>query len=198
MTVIKDGTGTGFLAKVDDENFLHTSARTFSMATYVSANNELVFAVTGTTTIPAGAAVEKTILVLINNATSTQTIAIQSVIASIQGDPGQPATFKAYLGKRTYSSGGTLVTPTNLNAGSPNTLDVTVAADNPTLGGTDTFFAQVFFELTLTGEFVINGLIILPPSGSLRGTVTGSGAATGGKIASIVIEYFAIDTLSIS
>lgn len=196
MTVIKDGTGESFLAKVDNTNSLHTAARTFSLAVYASAAKGQTFSIFGTTTIAAG--VEKTGIILINNPTSKETIGILSVLSAIQGEAGRPVTFRSYLGKSTYTGGGTVITPVNSNTGSLNTLDVTAVADNPVLGGTDTLISQSFQEATSGGFFQIEGRLVLAPTGSFRLTVTGDPAASGTRISAITIEYFVIDTTSIS
>lgn len=190
MTVIKDGTGTSELAKVDNENRIHTADVDIALVTHESGAHGLSFDVLGTTTIAAS--VEKTILVLINSSAST-TIAIQSNVISIQGETGKPVTLKAYIGKRTYTSGGSVATPVNLNVGSPTTINVTAVQDNPTLGGSDSLISQAFLEATSTGLFDIAGAIILPPTASIRVTVMGDSTAAGTKIAATRFEYFALD-----
>lgn len=190
MTVIKDGTGTSQLARIDDENRLHVSAVTITESAHVSIHEGKAFSIIGTTTITN---VEKTIILLINDTTSEDTIAIESLRIGLQGESGKPATFKLYVGRRTYSSGGTVITPVNLNVASTNTLDVTTVQDNPTIGGSDSQAQQAFFETTTTFDTEFNGNIVLPPSASIRITVTGDSTASGTKTALARILYFVIN-----
>lgn len=200
MTVLKDGTGKGYLVKVDDENFLHVSARTYVLMVHMSASEQLAFSSVGTTQIAAGA--EKTILVLINNITSTKIISVKSIIQSIQGETGKPALIKGYVGKKTYTSGGTAITPTNLYAGSNNVMDVSVYQDNNpsnlVLGGTDVEFGRIYMEITGTTEFLFDGALILPPGGSVRIAATGHATAAGTNYATEIVQYFELDQDSIS
>jgi hypothetical protein len=167
--------------------------------TYVSNTMRLAFSVTGTTTIVA--AVEKTILLLINNTASNQTIAIKSVVQSLQADTVGPALFIGYIGKKTYTSGGVSITPTNFYTNSPNEINVSAysnSSDDLALGGTDMEFGRIYMGISIPSEFNFDGAMILPPGCSIRATVTGILGATGGKIATEVIQYFMVDTNAIS
>ena len=191
MTVIKDGAGTSLLARVDTQNRLHTATISQQEIAHTSVHDQLAFSVIGTTVITAS--VEKTVLILINNHTSLNTIAIGGLRISLQGDTLHPATFKGYIGRSTYTVGGTAQTPVNISANSKNSLDVLAYSDNPTLGGSDTQFQQSFQEFTTTLDFGIDGAIILPPSSSIRFTVTGDASAVGTKTAFVRILYYAVD-----
>jgi hypothetical protein len=191
MTVIKDGTGTSLLARVDIQNRLHTVSISQTEIAHTSVHGEASFSVIGTTTIVAST--EKTILILINNPTSINTIAIGGLRIALQGESGKVTTFKAYLGRSTFTSGGTIRTPTNLNANSPVSLDVSTYSDNPTLGGSDIQFQQAFEENTVTLDTDFDGSIVMPPSSSIRITVTGDTGAAGTKVAFVRFLYYAID-----
>lgn len=197
MSEIQDGTGSGNFAKVDTAHFLHTSSKTHVLMVNVSASKQLAFSAIGQTTIISG--VEKNIFVIINNVTSANNIAVKSIIQSIQGEDGKPALFKGYIGKKTYVSGGTKITPTNFFAGSNGMLDVSIYSDNPTLdGGQDFEFGRIYMEQSGTTEFLFDGAMIIPPGGSGRVSVTGDPTASGTKIAVEVAQYFALDTESIT
>lgn len=189
MTVIKDGSGQGFLAKVNDENRLNTHTVSIQEAAHVSIRNEKTFSIFGETTIVAGT--EKTILILINN--SSNLIAIDSVLASIQGETGKPVIFRIYIGKKTYTSGGTSKTPLNLNVTSAVTIDVTTVENNPTLGGTDSEAFKIFLESTGAFATDFGGSIVLGRQGSTRITVTGDVAASGTKTGLSRIIFFELD-----
>ena len=194
MTVIKDGTGTSQLVKVDSENRLHTSTVETSEPAHTSIHEQLTFGVIGSTTIVAST--EKTILLLINNITSARKIGIDILRISLQGDAGHPATFKAYIGRSTYTSGGIAKTPVNLYANSTNVLDVTVYSNSTNdlvIGGSDSQIQQAFFETTTTYDTMFGSTIILPPNSSFRVTITGDAGAAGTKIAFSRVLYYAID-----
>jgi hypothetical protein len=189
MTVIKDGTGTGNLAKVDDLNRLSTTGIGITEASESSVIDHLAFSLIGTTLITN---VEKTILVLINNATSTKKLSIQRHRIGLQGETGKPATFKTYIGNKTYTASGTVATPVNLYTGSADILDITAYQDNPTLGGTDVQIQQAYLETTSIVDTEFDGALIAPPSSSIRVTVTGDSTASGTKNAFARILYHSL------
>jgi len=194
MTVIKDGSGTNLLARVDNQNRLHIASIDTSEPSHVSIHDHLTFATIGTTTITAST--EKTVILLINNTASTHTLAIDLLRISLQGETGKPATFKSLIGRTTYSSGGVAKTPVNLYANSTNVLDVSVY-DNSTndlvIGGSDSQIQQAFLESTTTYDTNFNSTVILPPNSSFRVTVTGDATAAGTKIAFARVLYFDVD-----
>ena len=189
MTVIKDGTGTGFLARIDLENLLETHSVTTDEYAHESIAHGGSYRILGTTTITA--ATEKTVLIVIND--SDDLITVDRVTTSIQGESGKPATFKTYIGRRTYTSGGTSVTPINLYANSAKVLDISAYYDNPTLGGSDSQIQQAFMETTTTLDTQFDSAIVLPPNSSIRITITGDAAAAGTKIAFSRLLYYRID-----
>lgn len=160
-------------------------------AAQASVHDQLAFSIIGTTLITAA---EKTVLVLINNTTSSRTIAVESLRIGLQGETGKPATFRMYIGRRTYTAGGSAVTPVNLNATSTLVLDVAAYQDNPTLGGSDSQAQQSFLESTATFDTSFNGEIVLPAGGSMRATVQGDATASGTKTALARLLYFALAT----
>lgn len=178
MTVIKDGTGQGFLTKVDEDNHLSTRSVAQSEAAHISIRNQKTFSILGQTTTVA--AVEKTILVVINN--SSELLAVDNILVSLQGESGKPAIFRGYVGQKTFTSGGTAVTPVNLNVTSTTTIDTIAVENNPTLGGSDTQALKIFLESTGAFATDFDGIIILGQGGSIRVTVEGDAAAVG-KIA---------------
>lgn len=191
MTVIKDGSGSGYLVKVDNENFLHTSSRVYKLSAHESISSGLAFSIVGTTTITAS--VEKTVVVLINNSNSGIDIGLEMHTMAIQGDSGHPAIVNVYLGNKTYLSGGTILTPVGLNTGISQTLNVTAIGNNPVLGGLDSLIAVKMFETTTTFDFIIDAKRVLSPGGSFRVTITGDAGAVGTKVMFSTVEYFKIN-----
>lgn len=189
MTVIKDGSGQGFLAKVNDENRLSTHTVSIQETAHVSIRNEKTFSIFGETTIAAG--IEKTVLILINN--SPNLVAIDNVLASIQGETGKPVIFRIYIGKKTYTSGGISKTPLNLNVTSLVTIDVTTVENNPTLGGADSEAFKIFLENTGAFATDLEGSVILGRQGSIRITITGDAAASGTKIGLSRLIFFELN-----
>lgn len=191
ITVIKDGAGTSQLARVDNQNRLHTSSVDHIEISHASIHDQEAYSVIGATTIAAGA--EKIVLILINNPTSPDLIAIDSLRIALIGETGKPVTFKAYIGRRTYTSGGTIAIPVNLYANSTTILDVSSYYDNPTIGGTDLQIQQAFEEATTTLDTTFDGSIILPPNSSIRITATGDATASGSKTAFVRLLYYRVD-----
>lgn len=178
MTVIKDGTGTGVLTKVDEENNFHTISVSVPEAAHVSIRDKKTFSILGRTTIAAG--IEKTVLVIINN--STNLLGIDNILVSLQGESGKITIFRTYVGTRTYTTGGSSKTPVNLNVTSTGSIDVTAVENNPTLGGSDSEAFSAFFESTGSFATAFDGRIVLGISGSIRVTVEGDALAAGTKI----------------
>lgn len=176
MTVIKDGSGTGFLAKVGANNDLHVRS---IQSTEISNASEsgVAFQAEGETTIVAG--VQKTILILINNGDTN--LQIGNIFISIKNETGKITTINAYIGKATIVSGGSVRSAINLNTGSVNVPNVTLYEDNPTLGGTDNVIIELYFQYGDGSNFVLsfNGGIVLTRNGSFRITCTGAAGAAG-------------------
>lgn len=191
MTVIKDGTGEGFLAGVNDANRLKTESVTTQDGSD-AADLGFCFFTNGTTAITSGT--EKTVIVIVN--TGTFTYEIGRVFLSVQNQ--QPpstgvnptiTTTKMYVGNVT-ASGGTLKTPVNANTGSLNTAFTTIRADGPTITGTDFEIKQLYFLLDDSQLVDFSGSIVLGPTGSFRITCTGGGGASGNLLCASNIQFF--------
>ena len=175
MTVIKDGTGQGFLAGVNNANQLLTRSVNITEIAYASELGN-AFQTDGETTIASGT--EKTVIVMVNNA--EQNIEIERTFLSIKNQSGIITTVKTYLGTATVESGGSSKTPKNLNSSSLNTVNVTVLENNPTItSGSDVKIQEQYFQLqdTQTNEYA--GGMVLGKNGSVRVTCTGGSGAVG-------------------
>jgi hypothetical protein len=186
MTVIKDGSGSSFLAGVTGDNRLQTEAIAVTDYAHSSQENGNAFQSFGTTTITA--ATEKNVFVLINNSSSP--IAIKRFVISIQGETGKPVTIKGYIGSKTYTSGGTTKTPVNLNPSSLEISNVTFVSDNPTLGGSDNQTIELYLESTGVTIGDQDGMIILGKDNSTRITCTGAAGAAGTNNCSITATWY--------
>lgn len=177
MTVIKDGSGTGFLAKVGAGNDLHVVATTISEISAATGDG-VAFEAEGETTITA--ATEKTVLVMIND--GDEALEIGNIFLSIRNDTvGIITVVKMYLGNATVTAGGTEKDPINLNTASVNSPEVEIFENNPTIGGTDTKILELYFQLGDGSNEIIpfDGGISLSKNGSFRVTVTGGVGASG-------------------
>lgn len=175
MTVIKDGAGTGLLARVDNENLLEAHAVATDEYVFEGIAHGNAFRVLGNTTITA--TTEKTVLILINNGDAI--LGIDRVTTSIQGESGKPVTIKIYIGNATVTAGGSTATPVNTNVTSVNVLNATGTQNNPTIGGTDTNILTVYMESTSIDRELTNGAIVLGRNNSIRVTCTGAAGAAG-------------------
>lgn len=187
MTVIKDGTGTSMLAKVCHQNMLATESVTIPNVAYASQVDANTYQVVGITTI-AAVGTEKTVSVLINN--GDRSIAISRILISIEGETDKPVQLRAFLGQRTYTSGGTAKTPVNLHVTSTNVSDTSFYYDNPVLGGTDSEFGYFVLESTTAIVIPIDGQIVLPQSASIRHTCEGATGAAGTKRCYVTYTWY--------
>jgi len=191
MTVIKDGTGQGFLAGVAKNNRLFVDAVTIPEIAFHSLEEGTAFQLEGEALITA--ATETTVLIIINDE-SEKLISIERFLVSIQGESGKITTIKAYIGNATVS-GGTTKSLVNLNTTSVQTLSVT-ARENvapASIGGTDSRIQENYMELTETIEFLYIGAIILGRLGSFRVTCTGAAGAAGTKNCDASFLLFNVD-----
>lgn len=175
MTVIKDGTGQGFLAGVNNANQLLTRSINITEIAYASELGN-AFQTDGETTIASGT--EKTVIVMVNNA--EQNIEMERTFLSIKNQSGVITTVKTYLGTANVESGGSSKTPKNLNSSSLNTVNVTVLENNPTItSGSDVKIQEQYFQLQDTQTNEYTGGIVLGKNGSVRVTCTGGSGAVG-------------------
>lgn len=137
---IKDGGGTGNEASVTTAGQVKVIAESHSTQFHHSLENEAAYQVTGDF-----ASINNSTHALIHfKNTSTTKIVIVTYLRmqmlDFAGGAAVPnvATYFSLGFGRTYGSGGTAVTPVNMNRGSGLTADATVYDNNPTLAGTFT------------------------------------------------------------
>ncbi len=134
--MIEDGTGSGKLAKVSDER-LRTFSVSSSLTNHISSEqeNQTVFTAIGTATVVSGTTV---LLHIINNDPSDLLVVDRVMIqaAGLGGTLPLSGTYFSLGYGRTVTSGGTSITPVNLNRTSTNAADVTATSSNPNMTGT--------------------------------------------------------------
>jgi hypothetical protein len=184
--MIKDGTGGGFLAGVTFENRLMTVAKTESLQHLVSQDYGQAYQVIGEANLVNG----ETVVLHLKNISSDKNMIVTYIrhqIVSPTGGTSLPNVsnyFKIGAG-RTYSSGGTLVVPTNVNIGSGNLAQAEIYTGSPVLTGTDKSLDRWYTKAdsdmnTMNKE----GALIVQPNNTL--TISYIGDQTGGIIYSRV------------
>src|SRR3972149_8600985 len=132
---IEDGTGSGTLVQVSD-NRLRAFAVNVPLTNHISveATNQTVFTAIGTATVVSGTTV---LLHVINNDPSNLLVMDRVVVqgTNLGGIPTSGTYFSLGYG-RTVTSGGTSITPVNLNRTAVNVANVTATASNPNMTGT--------------------------------------------------------------
>ena len=181
MEQIKDGTGSGYLARVDSDHRLRTYAKSASIQHVVSEHEEEAYQVIGIATLSAGTVVALHIK-NISSGNMVVTYLRHQVVGATGGTsfPNTSNYFTIGLG-RTYSSGGSLVTPVNVFGGSGNTAEVTAYHGDPTLAGTaleiDRWYTKSDADMN---TFNKEGALIIPSNQTME--VSYIGDRTGGTI----------------
>jgi len=179
---IKDGTGSGFMAKVDSDNRLRTYAKSASIQHVVSEHDEGAYQIIGIATLSAG-----TVPVLhIKNVSSDTNMVITYIRHQVIGAAGGTAFpndsnyFSVRLG-RTYSSGGDTATPVNVFSGSGNVAKITAYQNEPTLSGTadeiDRWYTKSDGDMNTYNK---EGALLVPPNKTIE--VAYVGDRTSGTI----------------
>ena len=138
--MIDDGVGQGYSAKVTKRNQLATYTESASIQHYISANQGQAYQVIG----DFATVNNSTHTVLhVKNSDSDRVMVVTYIrvnLLDFAGGTSVPnvATYFDIGFGRTVSSGGTAVTPVNMNRDSGNTASVTATDNNPTMAGTFT------------------------------------------------------------
>ena len=136
--IIEDGTGQGYKAGVNSENRLRTNSVVEELQHHYSKTEGQVYQIQGSET--AVGATTQTIL-HIKNTSTTRLFVISYIRVQLIGEAGGtalpvPATSFEIGFNQTYTSGGTAVTPVNMNAASGNAADLICYDNSPVVGGT--------------------------------------------------------------
>ena len=139
---IEDGTGKGYGLKIGKEGHLRSVSITNDMPAHISQHEGLSFQCVATHVI-SGAGT-KTVLHIRNDSDTHVLIPTLWLIQLVDpaGGTAVPSinTYTTLTFGETYSSGGTALTPVNLNRMSSNIPAATIYHNNPTLTGTATEF----------------------------------------------------------
>ena len=174
MSIIVDGIGTGYKAKVGSDNRLRVYSKSASLQHVVSEDNEQAYQVIGLADL---AATTVTVLHLKNLSSHLLIITyIRHQVVGASGGTSFPNTsnyFQVGMG-RTYVSGGSVTTPVNVSAGSGNLAEVTAYQGAPVLTGTfneiDRWYTKDDGDMN---TFNKEGALIIQPNNTMEISYTG-------------------------
>lgn len=136
MVRIEDGTGKGFSTQVDKNHHLHVEATSLPVQTVASQRDEQAYQVIGDYTI-TGSGTFNTLHIANNNENLSMIVTFMRVEGvGLTGGTYGTSTVWEIGNNSVFSTGGTEVTPINVNLASGNDADVTAHDNNPTLTGT--------------------------------------------------------------
>ncbi|KKM87174.1 hypothetical protein LCGC14_1271620 [marine sediment metagenome] len=168
--MIRDGTGKGYLVQVTSTNRLAVEAISKSLQHEISENKGQAYQVIGMATLASGTVISLHIL----NTSSTRNLVVTYIRHQIIDESGGTALPNAsnyfrIAFNRTFSSGGSTVTPVNLNQGSGNEAEVTAYDTNPTLAGTakeiDRWYTKAEADMN---TFNKEGSIVIQPNHTME------------------------------
>jgi len=183
---IESGLGNGKTAGVDDDNHLKTAAHTQSKLAFISQDKGKAFTIYGRRDFVAANTNEG---ILYFKYTGNKNFYIQSiqVAANTMDVSGVGNKVEIYLDSA-YISGGTTVTPINLNRGSGNVLDALVYNGNTDLAVTAGSTEIVDFRLGADSyEWHIDNALVLAPNSVLY--ILGEVQNIGDKIRVMVLGF---------
>ena len=176
---ITDSTGKAYGAKIDENYRLFTLSIT-ATAQHEASERGKAYQVIGETATLTSAT---TTILHIKNTSSTEEAVFTYFRMQTADDNATIPAIAQYFGigfGRTYSSGGTLTVPVNMNTGSGNVASMTCYGNSPVLTGTNVEFDKVWNKVE--GELYIfnkGGSVILAPNKTLE--VYYVGTATAGR-----------------
>jgi len=181
MTTIKDGTGSGYIAKVDNRNRLHTRAVSTDEA-FFSLEDGRAFNI-NTGVIDLSNAVDTPCIYLKND--ETQTLVITSVAIGVAASTGGSATIPVEATFIRNPTTGTIITST------PTDVDIN---SNRNFGSSGTLTADVYKGAT--GDTMTDGEnhIFVYLSHSARAFITIHEAVPKGKTFGVKIKAPASNT----
>lgn len=176
---IRDGSGQGYLAKVDSDNRLHVFSKATEIQHVVSKEEQEAYQAIGTCTLASG-----TVVALhLKNTSTDRNMVVTYIRHQILGNsggtsfPNDSNYYRIALG-RTYASDGSEVTPVNVFQGSGNTAKVVAYDTNPTLTGTaieiDRHYTKAAGDMN---TFNKEGALIIPPNGVMELSYVGDQTA---------------------
>jgi hypothetical protein len=179
MTIqIKDGTGGGKLAKVDDKNRLYVRTKSLQLQHVISEEEQDAYQVSGIADLSSG-----TIKALhLYNSNDIKFMVLTYIRHQVVGAAGGTAfpnvsNYFSVCSGLTYASGGDVITPVNVYIGSGNISNITSydASTTPivTTGTTtelERWYTQANGDMNRLNK---EGALIIPPRQSLTLCYTG-------------------------
>jgi hypothetical protein len=132
---VQDGTGSGKLAAVSSENQLKVEAENHAHQYHVSAVNGQVYQALSTTTSVSASATTNLLHIKNNSPTLDLVVTFIRIDAVVAGTLPAAGCYYDVGFDEEYSSGGTAITPANMNRKSGNIADATIYGNNPTVTG---------------------------------------------------------------
>lgn len=188
--IIEDGKGSGKTAEVTSNNQIEVRSENLSLQHYISRNDEQSYQVISTDT-GITAATETQLHIINNDATKNVVIAYirMQAITNTASKPVVGEYWQMGFG-RTVSSGGTAVTPVNVNQKSGNTASVTCTGVNPTMSGTFTEIDRWYNESNNQITYSKEGSIILGLNDTFEIRLVSGGTGE----ANVRVTFMMIDT----
>lgn len=173
--IIEDGRGKGKSAGVDLNQHILIAGPAWSRQSFESQVKGRAFQVIGEHTVAGAATIP--VLFMQNDNPELELLVTFMRLQVLGITPAAGEFFEIGFGN-TYTSGGTAVTPVNVNTGSSKPPNVTAYGNNPTLGGT---FTQIdkWRPLAANDEqtFSKEGSVVIAPQRSLTIRYTALAAA---------------------
>lgn len=170
MHQIKDGTGKGFLVKVNSDNRLEVESSSNSIQSVLSIEKRQAYQVIGVATLAIGT----TTALHVQNTSSDKNMVVtyirHQIVDQAGGTPIPNANnyFKLAFG-RTYVSGGAPATPINVNNGSGNEADIDSFQGDPVLTGTeeeiDRWYTKAEADMNSLNK---EGAVVIPPNRTME------------------------------
>lgn len=187
-STIKDGTGKGYLTKVNDDNQLLASVVSRSEEEFISAEKSNAYC--GTTALtpltnPNG------VILYLKNTSGTHTLIVERLLLSFSASGAMMSCQKNDTGTPGTS---TAVTQVNVNFGAANNASSTLLKPSGTgiTGLTDGDYIAVFHDLIAGRQnFPIDGTFVLDESNVFTVVVTDGAASPGAHTGDVswVIRY---------
>lgn len=162
--------GTGRQAFVSNDGQLLTQAENLSLQHFISRYRGNAYQAQF---IDSGLTAKENIIGHIKNTSSNLSLVVTyirfqvPVVAGGTALGGNVASYWKFNFNRTYSSGGTLTTPVNMNRSSGNTSDTLAYQNDPTLSGTAVEFDRLYPNGNGQDSYNKEGSLILAPNDNM-------------------------------
>lgn len=184
MAQIQDGAGGGKWLKVNEENRALVTSVNQTFQNHHSMSEGEAFQALGTATLA-----NATVPVLhLKNTSDTLYLVVTHIRAQLVDAAGGTAypnasNYWSIRHGRTYSSGGSAITPVNMNTGSTKTAPATVYDSSPTLAGTANEFDREYLKAEAeVAHWNKEGALVIAPGGTLEASIVGDHTSGTAKV----------------